>query len=276
MNAFVDLGGPMTRISRITLCLSLSSMVVIGQDARPEPVKLEPETISGLGIRNIGPAVMAGRISAMDGVHEKGRTTLYVGAASGGVWKSVNGGTTFKPVFDKHNQSIGAIRIDPKDPKTVWAGTGETWVRNSVSLGDGLYKTTDGGENWSLMGLPDSERIAAIEVDPTDSNTVYVAAMGHLWNSNDERGLYKTSDGGKTWKRILFINGDTGCASLVLDPKDPKIIYASMWQYRRKPWAFESGGPGSGLFKSTDGGATWTRLSEGASRGLPSGDLGRI
>ena len=269
----------MTKISRIMLCLSLSAMstmALVAQEARPEVIKLESETISGLGIRNIGPAVMSGRISAMDGVHDKGRMTLYVGAASGGVWKSVNGGTTFKPVFDKHNQSIGTIRIDPKDPKTVWVGTGETWVRNSVSLGNGLYKTTDGGENWTLMGLPDSERIAGIEVDPTDSNTVYVAAMGHLWNSNNERGLYKTSDGGKTWKRLLFINDDTGCASLALDPKDPKIIYASMWQYRRKPWAFESGGPGSGLFKSTDGGITWTKLSEGSSRGLPAGDLGRI
>lgn len=274
----------MARISLITLCLSLSTLALIAQeakaplaqDARPEPVKLESEIISGLGIRNIGPAVMSGRISAMDGVHDKSRTTLYVGAASGGVWKSVNGGTTFKPVFDKYNQSIGAIRIDPKDPKTVWVGTGEIWVRNSVSLGNGVYKTTDGGENWTLMGLPDSERIAGIEVDPSDSNIVFVASMGHLWNSNNERGLYKTSDGGKTWKRILFINDDTGCTGLALDPKDPKIIYASMWQYRRKPWAFESGGPGSGLFKSTDGGATWTKLSEGTNRGLPAGDLGRI
>jgi photosystem II stability/assembly factor-like uncharacterized protein len=274
----------MIRISRITLCLSLSIMALVAQeakapvalDARIEPVKFESETISGLGVRNIGPAVMAGRISTLDGVHDKGRTTLFVGAASGGVWKSVNGGTTFKPVFDKYNQSIGAIRIDPKDPKTVWVGTGETWVRNSVSAGNGLYKTSDAGENWALMGLPDSERIAGIEIDPTDSNIVYVAAMGHLWNSNNERGLYKTSDGGKTWKRILFINDDTGCASLAIDPKDPKTIYASMWQYRRKPWAFESGGPGSGLFKSTNGGTTWTKLTEGTTHGLPAGDLGRI
>ena len=268
----------MSRSARICFCLPLSAVLLVAQapEAKPEPVKIESETFSGLGIRNIGPAVMGGRISTMDAVHEKGRLTLYVGAASGGVWKSVNGGTTFKPVFDKYNQSIGAIRIDPKDPKTVWVGTGESWVRNSVSLGDGIYKTTDAGENWTLMGLPDSERIAAIEVDPSDSNTVYAAAMGHLWNSNNERGLYKTTDGGKTWARILFVNEDTGCASFVLDPKDPKIIYAAMWQYRRKPWAFESGGPGSGLFKSTDGGATWVNITKDAKRGLPGGDLGRI
>ncbi len=271
----------MSPLTRTPLCLVLGSAALLAQAgataaAPQDAVKVEPETISGLGMRSIGPAAMGGRVSALDAVHEKGRLTLYVGAASGGIWKSVNGGTTFKPVFDKHNQSIGFLRIDPKDPQTVWAGTGETWVRNSVSLGNGVYKSTDGGENWALMGLPDSERIAGIEVDPTDSNTVYVAAMGHLWNGNSERGLYKTTDGGKTWKRILFVDENTGCASLAIDPKHPNTLFASMWQYRRKPWAFESGGPGSGLFKSTDGGATWAKLSTGSNRGLPGGDLGRI
>src|SRR5206468_9912504 len=134
---------------------------------------------------------------ALDGYLEKGRVTLYLGAASGGVWKTMNGGTTFKPIFDKYNQSIGAIRIDPKNTKTVWVGTGEPWVRNSTSVGDGLYKSTDGGDNWTNVGLTDSERIAKILVDPKDGNNVVVCAMGHLWDDNDERGVYKTSDGGK-------------------------------------------------------------------------------
>jgi photosystem II stability/assembly factor-like uncharacterized protein len=256
------------RSALLMICLAFSILSISAQ----EPVRFDSETFAGLGARAIGPAVMSGRIAAMDAAIEKGRLTLYVGAAGGGVWKSVNGGTTFKPVFDKHTQSIGAIAIDPGNPKTVWVGTGESWTRNSVSIGDGIYKTTDGGETWQKMGLPDSERIARIIVDPKDSSTVYVAATGHLWDANDERGLYKTTDGGKTWKKSLFVNADTGCAMMAMDPQDTKIIYAAMWQFRRKGWTFNSGGPGSGLYKSTDGGETWKKLSSG----LPAGDLGRI
>lgn len=247
-----------------------------GQALQAEAVKLDADALSGLQARNIGPAVMSGRIAAIDGHMDQGRLTLYVGAASGGVWKSPNGGTTWKPVFDKHAMSIGALAVDPSNPKTVWVGTGESWVRNSVSVGDGVYKTTDGGETWTRMGLPDSERIAAIAVDPTDSNTVYVAAMGHLWSSGGERGLFKTSDGGRTWTRILHSNEDSGCAALAMDPRNPKVLFANLWQHRRRPWTFESGGPGSGLFKSTDGGATWTKLNGDPKRGLPMGEVGRI
>ncbi|MFN8011974.1 MAG: hypothetical protein U0P81_11305 [Holophagaceae bacterium] len=244
--------------------------------APQDAVKLDADALSGLQARSIGPAVMSGRIAAIDGHLDQGRLTLYVGAASGGVWKSQNGGTTWKPVFDKHAQSIGAIRVDPSNPKTVWVGTGESWVRNSVSVGDGVYKSTDAGETWTRMGLPDSERIAGIVVDPTDGNTVYVAAMGHLWSGGGERGLYKTTDGGKTWSRVLHSNEDSGCAAVAMDPKDPKVLYATLWQHRRRPWAFESGGPGGGLFKSTDGGATWTKLNGDPRRGLPTGEVGRI
>jgi photosystem II stability/assembly factor-like uncharacterized protein len=239
-------------------------------------VKLDGDALIGLPIRNIGPAVMSGRIAAIEGFMDRERLTLLVGSASGGVWKSANGGTTWKPIFDKHTMSIGAICVDPSNPKNLWVGTGESWVRNSVSVGDGVYRSTDGGDNWTRMGLPDSERISAIQVDPTDSNTVYVAAMGHLWNSGGERGLYKTIDGGKSWKRILFSNEDSGCASVTLDPKNPKTLFATLWQHRRKPWTFESGGPGSGLFKSTDGGETWIKLNGDAKRGLPMGEVGRI
>src|SRR5438093_4545043 len=156
------------------------------------PVKVDSDTISGLGARNIGSATMSGRIAALDAVWEGPRLTVYVGAASGGVWKSQNGGTTYKPVFDKQPvQSIGAVTIDPKNSKTVWIGTGEAWTRNSTSIGDGIYKSTDGGENWVSVGFRNSERIAKILVDPGSTNTVYVCVPGRLWSDSDERGLYK-------------------------------------------------------------------------------------
>jgi photosystem II stability/assembly factor-like uncharacterized protein len=240
--------------------------------AKTEGVKVDSETISGLGARSIGPAIMSGRIAALDAVVEKGRLTIYVGSASGGVWKSVNDGTTFKPVFDKYNQSIGAVTIDPGNPKTVWVGTGETWVRNSVSVGDGIYKTIDGGDNWNRMGLADTERISRILVDPQNTDTVYACATGHLWNPSPDRGVFKTSDGGKTWQKVLYQNEDTGCATIAMDPQDSRILYAAMWQFRRKPYIFTSGGPGSALFKSTDGGATWKKLK----KDLPGGEWGRI
>jgi photosystem II stability/assembly factor-like uncharacterized protein len=247
-------------------------------------VRVDSETISGLGARNIGSAAMSGRIAAIDGVREGQRLTLYVGSASGGVWKSVNGGTTFKPVFDKQPvQSIGAITIDPKHPKVIWVGTGESWTRNSVSIGDGIYKSTDGGDNWTNMGLRDSERIAKILVDPTDTNTVYVAVPGKLWRDSDDRGLYKTTDGGKNWTKILKgPNASTGCSMISLDPQNPKTIFAGMWEFRRKGWTFRSGGDGPGapsdssLFKSTDGGATWTELDSTSARALPTKPWGRV
>jgi photosystem II stability/assembly factor-like uncharacterized protein len=240
--------------------------------AAPEVVKVDSDTISGLDARPIGPAVMGGRIAAMDAVAESNRLTVYVGSASGGVWKSTNGGTTFKPVFDKHTQSVGAVTIDPSNPRTVWVGTGESWVRNSVSVGDGVYRSTDGGENWTHLGLKETERISRIVVHPRDPGTAYVCATGHLWDANPERGVFKTADAGRTWRKVLSVNDDTGCAMMDIDPRDPKTLYAAMWQFRRKPYTFTSGGPGSGLFKSTDGGETWSKLS----KGLPEGDLGRI
>ena len=238
---------------------------------RGDDVKIDSETLSGLQPRPIGPAAMSGRIAALDAV--KGdRLTLFVGAAGGGVWKSSDGGTTFDPVFDKYCQSIGAIAIDRTKPKRVWVGTGESWTRNSVSVGDGIYKTTDGGDSWQRMGLEESERIARIVIDPQHGDTVYVAATGHLWDAGPQRGVFRTRDGGKTWQRVLFVNEDTGCADIAIDPADPKTLYAAMWQFRRKPWSFSSGGPGSGLYRSHDGGDTWVRLTNG----LPKGDLGRI
>lgn len=233
--------------------------------------KWDSSVFGGLEARAIGPAAMGGRIAALDAVKRE-RLIIYVGAASGGVWKSDNGGTTFKPVFDKYTQSIGAIAIDRSKPDIVWVGTGEPWTRNSVSVGTGLYKTTDGGDNWEQVGLKDSERISAIVVDPANSDTVYVCATGHLWNPNEERGVFKTVDGGKTWEKILYVNADTGCGDLAIDPQEPRILYAGMWQFRRQPDFFTSGGPGSGLYKTTDGGKTWRRITNG----MPEGELGRI
>jgi photosystem II stability/assembly factor-like uncharacterized protein len=249
------------------LSFSLSSLAL----AQNGSVKVDSNTFGAIEARHIGPAITSGRIAAIDGVASDPRI-IYAGAAGGGVWKSINGGTTFKPVFDKYSQSIGAITIDQSHPETVWVGTGETWTRNSTSIGTGLYKTTDGGDSWKRVGLENSERIARIVIDPKNSDIVYVAATGHLWDSNDERGVYKTTDGGKTWARVLFVDKDTGCADLAIDPQEPNIVYATMWQFRRKPYFFNSGGPGSGLYKSTDAGKNWKPIKQG----MPEGDLGRI
>jgi photosystem II stability/assembly factor-like uncharacterized protein len=249
------------------------SVVAVALSASAQDVTLDSDTLSGLPIRAIGPAAMGGRIADIAAVHEGQRLTIYVGSASGGVWKSVDSGTTFKPIFDKQpSLSIGAVAIDPSNPQTVWVGTGESWVRNSVSVGTGIYRTRDGGENWDAAGLPDSEHISRILVHPKDSNTVYACALGHLWSSNAERGVFKTTDGGKTWNKLLYRNDSTGCAEMAMDPQDPGVLYAAMWDVRREPHNFRSGGPGSGLFKSTDSGATWHELR----KGLPQGDLGRI
>ena len=252
--------------------------------ARMVAARADSETISGLGARNIGSAAMSGRIAALAAVHENNRLTIYVGSASGGVWKSMNGGTTFKPVFDKQTvQSIGAVTIDPTNPKVVWVGTGESWTRNSVSVGDGIYKSTDGGENWTHMGLRESERIAKIIVDPNEPNTVYACVPGKLWSDSQERGVFRTTDGGKTWSKILAgMNASTGCSMMSMDPSATKTIYAGMWDFRRKGWTFRSGGDGpeapsgSGLFKSTDGGATWKELTSASANGLPPKPWGRV
>ena len=267
-------------MKRIALVTILAATSAFAQTAAP--IKVDSETISGLGARNIGSAAMSGRIAALDAVQEGQRLTVYIGSASGGVWKSTNAGTTFKPVFDKMPvQSIGAVTIDPKKPKTIWVGSGEAWTRNSVSIGDGIYKSTDGGENWTNMGLRESERITRILVDPTDSNTVYACVPGRLWSDSADRGVYKTTDGGKTWTLALKgSNLSTGCSMISLDRTNPKVIYAGMWDFRRRGWSFRSGGDGpnapsgSGLFKSSDGGTTWNDIS--ASTGLPSKPWGRV
>lgn len=230
------------------------------------------ELFGDLKARQIGPALMSGRISDIE-MHPTNNRIIYIGAAGGGVWKSGNGGMTFTSIFDEQPQSIGAVAIDPSNPdKNIWVGTGEVWVRNSVSVGNGIYKSTDGGTNWTHMGLKETERIAGIEINPTNRDEIYVASMGALWGDSEERGVFKSSDGGKTWNKILYIDKTTGCSDLIMDPKDPNTLYAAMWEFRRTTWSFSSGGKNSALYKTTDGGKTWNKIHNG----FPSGKLGRI
>ncbi|HEY9281903.1 MAG TPA: hypothetical protein VIP46_00465 [Pyrinomonadaceae bacterium] len=242
-----------------------------GQQQRPADPMSAP-TFMGLRLRLIGPAFTSGRIGDI-AVHPTDPSHYYVAVASGGVWKTTNNGATWTPVFDREGSySIGTVVLDPKNPLTVWVGTGENNSQRSVSYGDGVYRSDDGGKTWRNLGLKASEHISKIVIDPRDSNTVYVAAQGPLWGPGGDRGLYKTTDNGKTWKRILEISENTGVTDVVQDPNNPDTLYASAYQRRRHVWTLINGGPESAIHKSTDGGATWTRLRAG----LPTVDMGRI
>jgi photosystem II stability/assembly factor-like uncharacterized protein len=226
-----------------------------------------------LKARLIGPANMSGRISDIDAVKEN-KNVMYVGTGTGGVWKSKNGGITWKPVFDDQLcSSIGAVAIYQKNPQIVWVGTGEANPRNSCGVGRGVFKSLDGGKSWINLGLEKTERISAIRLDPDNPDIAYVAALGTTWGENPERGVFKTTDGGKTWKKILYVDQRTGAADLVMEPGNPNKLIAAMWQHRRWPWFFKSGGPGSGLYITVDGGKNWKKLTD--KEGLPKGDLGR-
>jgi photosystem II stability/assembly factor-like uncharacterized protein len=228
---------------------------------------------AGLRWRAIGPANMSGRITDVEGLPSPSRT-FYVAAAAGGIWKTTNGGTTFRPVFDNQRViSMGDIAIAPSDSNTVWAGTGEEDSRNSISPGGGIYKSTDGGMSWQLMGLEQTQAIGRIVIHPTDPNTVLVAALGHPWGANPERGLYKTTDGGRNWRRVKFISDKAGFVDLAMHPQDPNVLFAASWERVRGPYFLQSGGPGSGLWKSTDGGETWAEVRGG---GFPETTKGRI
>lgn len=262
---------PSRTLQALPLALVLALAPAPAQDPNPG---LDVRLLPALTARSIGPAVCSGRIAAVAGVPGD-PTIVWAGAASGGVWKSTDGGIRFTPVFDEQDvTSIGAIAIDPRTPDVVWVGTGEGNPRNSASVGRGVYKTRDGGKTWSRLGLDKTERIHRILLHPTQPDTAYVAAFGTSWGENEERGVYKTVDGGATWTRILHVDARTGCGDLVMDPRNPDKLFAGLWEHRRWPWSFRSGGPGSGLHVTRDGGTTWTRLGEDA--GLPAGELGRI
>lgn len=242
------------------------------QDASQPPDPLSTGTFNGLKFRSIGPAVIAGRIVSI-AVNPENHAHFYIGAASGGVWKTDNDGISWTPVFENEASfSIGTVVLDPNDPNVVWVGTGENNSQRSVSYGDGVYRSEDGGKSWTNLGLKHSEHIARIVIDPRDSKVVYVAAQGPLWGPGGDRGLFKTIDGGKTWKNVLSISQNTGVTDVVMDPRDPDVLYAASYQRRRHVWTLIDGGPESAIYKSTDAGATWTKLKSG----IPTVDLGRI
>ncbi|NNF26742.1 MAG: hypothetical protein HKN73_05965 [Gemmatimonadetes bacterium] len=232
----------------------------------------ESPIAEGLTWRSIGPAVTGGRVTDIE-VVPGSQSHIYVGTASGGVWTSQNHGTTWEPVFDDAgNLSVGDLALAPSDPLEIWVGTGEANNRNSSPWGEGIYHSSDGGKTWTLKGLEETRHIGRIVIHPSDPDVVWVAAVGHLFGSNPERGVYKTTDRGTTWERVLYVDDDTGAIDLVMDPADPQILYAATYQRRRRAWGFVGGGPGSGIHKTTDGGTTWREVSEG----LPQGDMGRI
>jgi photosystem II stability/assembly factor-like uncharacterized protein len=224
--------------------------------------------------RSIGPAAMSGRVASID-VVQSNTNVIYVGAATGGVWKSTDGGFNFKPLFDDQPvHAVGAVAVNQSSPEIVWVGTGEGNPRNSASVGKGVYKSMDGGETWQHLGLEKTERIHRIVLHPTNPNVAWAAALGQEWGWNPDRGVFKTEDGGKTWQKVLYVDERTGAADLIIDPVNPNKLFAAMWEYRRWPWIFNSGGPGSGLYVTYNGGQTWKRFAE--ADGMPRGDLGRI
>ncbi len=259
----------------VTLIGSLRTKQALAQDSdvpKDETPQLDERLISGLGFRAIGPALMSGRIVDI-AVDPANRSTWYIAVASGGVWKTTNAGTTWTPIFDGYGSySIGCLAIDPSNSNVVWVGTGENNSQRSVGYGDGVYKSLDGGKSFQKVGLGQSEHIGQILIDPRKSDTVYVAAQGPLWAPGGDRGLYKTTDGGRSWNRVLFISENTGISEVHCDPRNPDTLYAVAYQRRRHQWTLIDGGPESGIYKSTDGGLSWRAIN----RGLPGGDRGRI
>ena len=251
----------------VALLLSFSSLLAIGQEFTMDLLKdIEP--------RNIGPGGMSGRVTTID-VVTSDANIIYAGTASGGLWKSTSGGIKWDPIFDNQvTASIGAVAVQQSNPSIVWVGTGEGNPRNSLNGGYGIFKSLDGGRTWTSMGLEKTRHIHRVIIDPTNPDIVYVAAIGSPWGEHPERGVYKTTDGGQTWNKILFANNRTGAADLVMDPTNPNKLVAAMWEHKRDPWFFKSGGEGSGLYITFDGGKTWTKKTD--KDGLPKGELGRI
>jgi len=262
--------------TRFLMVLLFSVQVVLGTmgptGARAQ--ELDPDLLEAFRPRSIGPAGMSGRITSIDALHSD-PDLVYVGTATGGVWKSENGGHTWDPIFDGQALlGIGAVAVFQENPDIVWVGTGEGNPRNSAGVGAGLFKSLDGGRTWNSLGLEGSERIHRIVLHPQDPETAWVGAMGPAWSDGDERGVFRTTDGGETWERVLWVDERTGVSDLVMDPTNPNKLLAAMWEFRREPWFFRSGGPGSGLYLTYDGGDTWRELTP--EEGLPPGDLGRI
>ncbi len=251
--------------------LSLISIYGMPQQKEKAMHKDSTDLFADLKFRNIGPAVAGGRVSAVVGVPDN-PSIYYVGAAGGGVWKTTDEGSSWKAIFEKYPSSIGAIALAPSNPNLIWVGTGEANIRNDVLDGHGIYYSPDGGTTWDFMGLKNVGQISKIIIDPNNPNIIFVAAIGHAWGPNEDRGLYKTIDGGKTWKKVLFVNDSTGVSDVVFEPGNTQILLAGTWQVVRHPWGLIDGGKGSGVYQSKDGGETWKRLD----KGLPKGLIGRI
>lgn len=262
-------------LPRLAILTAATTALLAVAVIAPAPAVAQPdraEAVSHLTFREIGPALMGGRISDL-AVVESSPQVFYMGTGSGGLWKTENHGTSWIPLFDDQpNASIGDVTIHQPNPNLVWVGTGEPQNRQSSPYGNGVYKSTDGGRTWSHMGLEDTRHIGRIIIHPTDPDIVWVAALGHLWGPNEQRGVFRTTDGGETWDQVLYIDEHTGAVDLAIDPGDPKTLFAAMYQRQRTGWGFNGGGPGSGLYRTVDGGDSWTELSEG----LPEGDKGRI
>ncbi|HVR43896.1 MAG TPA: hypothetical protein VMS56_10700 [Thermoanaerobaculia bacterium] len=257
-------------MKRTLVLVALSTILL----ARSLGAQIDADLLAGMKARSIGPATMSGRIADIDAVASD-PNIVYVGVATGGVWKSTDGAMTWAPVFDDEPvAAIGAVAVNQQNPDVVWVGTGESNVRNSASVGNGVYRSVDGGVSWKHVGLDGTERISRIRLHPTDPDTAWVAAMGRAWGENAERGVFRTTDGGKSWTKVLYVDPRSGAADLAIDPSNPNKLFAATWDYRRWPWFFRSGGPGSGLWVSHDGGTSWKRLTE--DDGLPKGNLGRI
>jgi len=252
----------------------LLSLLLLTFSHYPGAQPLDMDLFHGMQPRNIGPAGMSGRVTAIDVVRDDPRR-IYIGTASGGLWHSDNGGLSWSTIFENEEaSSVGAVAINQNNPTTIWIGTGEGNPRNSLSSGYGMYKSIDGGKSWRHLGLENTRNIHRVMLHPDNPDVAWVAAIGDPWSEHPERGVYKTTDGGKTWEKVLFVNEKTGCADLVIDPSNPNKLIAAMWEHRRWPWFFNSGGPGSGLYVSYDGGETWQQRT--AEDGLPEGELGRI
>lgn len=265
----------MRKLLLVLMASALTSLFYqpsLAEEEAEEKGPMSSGTFSGLQFRSLGPALTSGRIADF-AVDPANPARYFVAVCCGNVWRTTNSGTTWTPVFDDQGSySIGCVALDPRNPLVVWIGTGENNSQRSVGYGDGLYKSLDGGDSWEKVGLENSEHIAKILIDPRDSDVVYVAAQGPLWNPGGDRGLHKTTDGGKSWELILEIDENTGVTDVVMDPRDPDVLFAASYQRRRHVWVLIDGGPGSGIHKSVDGGKTWTELA----KGLPSGDMGRI
>ena len=266
----------MTRSNAIVLACVFAAVAALGaqqpdQAAKPAAPSLSDQ-FPGLEFRNIGP-FRGGRVTAVAGLRDE-PLVYYFGATGGGLWKTTDGGATWKPLADKFlkTSSIGAVAIAESDPNVIFAGMGQAPIRGNTSHGDGVYKSTDAGATWTNVGLQDTQQISRVRIHPKDPDIVYVAAQGHVWGPNADRGVYRTLDGGKTWKKVLFVDDKTGASDLMMDPTNPRILYAAFWQVYRQPWSLENGGTGGGLWKSIDGGDTWKKLTNG----LPEGVVGKV